>query len=111
MMKTLRYAAEGTAHLALLTSFVTMDRSLYLKSRDITSTSLSNIEMIPGRFHTLTSILGCIGLKEHLAYSFAPNSVENMLNGKAYNSAVRGHLTRTAHKKVPVSPQTTNEQF
>jgi len=52
-----------------------------------------------GGFHTLMSFLGCIGhimagsgLKSVLEQVYASNTVSHMLNGKAYERAVRGHI-------------------
>ena len=83
---------------------ITFDQPLYLKAQSIICSEragreLKEIVLRLGCFHMQMSFLGSIGnlmagsgLQEALELVFAPNAVIHMLNGKAYDRAVRGHL-------------------
>ena len=81
---------------------MTFDQPFYQKAVEIVHTcnddEVKEIHVGLGGFHTLMSYLGCIvyilagsGLKEALRVCYAINSVEKMLDGKAYSRAMRGH--------------------
>ena len=85
-------------------SIITFDQPLYWKALNIVtnepeSSDIKHIVVRLGAFHTQMSFLGSIGrlmentgLAELLATVYAPNTVGNMLSGKAVSRAIRGHF-------------------
>ena len=86
------------------TPVVTFDQTLYWKAINIISNELENGDLKAvivrlGDFHTQLSFLGCIGkmmddsgLGELLSTVYVPNTVGQMLNGKAVGRSLRGHM-------------------
>lgn len=86
------------------TPVVTFDQPLWWKSMMIVANSsvtcpTKSIVLKLGGFHALMSYLGCIGhlmdgtgLRELLELAYASHTVPNLLSGKAYSRAVRGHI-------------------
>ncbi|GBM27019.1 hypothetical protein AVEN_256949-1 [Araneus ventricosus] len=82
---------------------VTFDQPLYTKAREIVATApegsdLSRIVTRLGGFHLLSSFFGPFGyimqgsgIKEVLSLIYAPNSLDKMLTGHAYATAVKAH--------------------
>ena len=79
---------------------LTFDQPLWFKARHVVSKTaeLSRIILIHGEFHTEMSFLGVIGsimkssgLSDILEMVYAQNTITHMLNGKAYECAVRGY--------------------
>ena len=100
---TLRFVAEQARRVSTV-PVVTFDQPLYWKAITIVANELEDSDLKSvivrlGAFHTQMSFLGCIGkimedsgLKELLSTVYAPNTVGQMLSGKAISRAVRGHM-------------------
>lgn len=78
---------------------VTFDQPLYVKAIDIATAAKLNIVCRLGGFHTVMNFLGAIGyimagsgLESLLELMYGPNTVQQVLTGKAYARAVRGHF-------------------
>lgn len=83
---------------------LTFDQPLYWKAKTIIVHEKEGSELKPivlnlGGFHSVVSFLGCMGhvmeasgLKEVLELIYAENAVTQMLSGKAYARAIRGHF-------------------
>lgn len=109
-------AAEKCKSLQQDNCFIIFDQPLYIKARDIISSSpensdLSTIIVRLGGFHLLMSFMGSIdyimdgsGLKELFSVVYAAVSVDKMLIGHAYARALRGHvLVHLALAKIVLS--------
>lgn len=95
-------ATEAAKH--QIVPIITFDQPLYWKAyliiqNEPESSSLKNIILLLGGFHTQMSFLGTIGklcegsgLEEALETVYATNTVPHLLSGKAYSRAVRGYL-------------------
>ena len=87
---------------------VTFDQPLWLKAMMIKKKSSLPITILLGNFHKQMSFLGSIGyvmknsgILELLSTAYAPNSDKQMLEGKQYERAMRGHdLLTTSLKKI-----------
>ena len=84
-------------------TIITFDQPLFWKSSKIVSEStdnvIKNIVLLLGNFHTTYNLLGCIGklmagsgLSDILCNVYGESTVNQMLSGKAYSRALRGHL-------------------
>jgi len=96
----IHYARDKIQETKQKVTLVTFDLPLYLKAKDIIcNSSLTDVVIRLGGFHTLMSYLGCIGyimsgsgLSELLTLIYAPNPLEKVLSGHAYARAVRAHM-------------------
>ena len=87
---------------------VTFDQPLWLKAMMIKKKNSLPITILLGNFHTQISCLGSIGyvtknysILELLSTAYAPNSAKQMLEGKQYEKAMRGHnLLATSLKNI-----------
>lgn len=95
-------AIENCLSMGQKTCIITFDQPLYMKAKDIACTleepQRSSVVIRLGGFHLLMSFLGCIGyimsgsgLKDILSLVYASNTVDKMLEGRAYSRALRGH--------------------
>jgi hypothetical protein len=96
---TLQYVIDQAKLIGLQVPNITFDQPLYIKALDIAIKCNMQIVLRLGGFHMLMSFLGSIGhmmngsgLEEVLALVFGPNTVNHILNGKAYARAVQGHF-------------------
>ena len=83
---------------------LTFDQPLWYKARMIVeneadSSPLKSIVLRLGGFHTLMSLLGCVGhfmlgtgLRDTLEKIYASNTVVHIMSGKAVSRALRGHF-------------------
>jgi hypothetical protein len=83
---------------------VTFDQPLFWKASEIINevledSPLRSVVLLLGSFHTLMNLLGAIGtlmdgsgIADILGTIYGENTVMHMLNGKAVQKAVRGHL-------------------
>ena len=100
---TLHFVA-AESHRQGTTPMLTFDQPLYWKAKTIIVHEKEGSELKPivlnlGGFHSVVSFLGCMGhvmeasgLKEVLELIYAENAVTQMLSGKAYARAIRGHF-------------------
>lgn len=98
---SLLYAKKQAEKLNLPVCFVTFDQPLYEKSLNIIEAKFAELSIVHARlagFHTLMSLLGCIGyimsgsgILDVLSVCYAKCSVVKMLEGHAYARAIRGH--------------------
>ena len=87
-----------------VTPIVTFDQPLYWNAMLVkANSSINNIVIRLGGFHSLMSFLGCIGhtmagagLTDALEIVYAKNTAEHITSGKAVSRAIRGHLLITA---------------
>lgn len=96
---TLVYVIDQAKKLRISTPDIIFDQPLYIKAVDIAQKGNLDIVIRLGGFHMLMSFLGSIGhlmkgsgLEDVMGLLFGPNTVEHILNGKAYARAVRGHF-------------------
>ena len=110
---SLTNAAEFALTYNMKTAISTFDQPLYIKARDIISATIISDQILSvprlGGFHTNLSFIGCIGyimggsgLREILCLTYAENSVDNILSGRAYSRAIRAH-TLVQQALSPVS--------
>jgi hypothetical protein len=78
---------------------VTFDQPLFVKAMDIALAKKLNVVIRLGGFHVILSFLGSIGilmkgsgLEEVLSVLYGKNVVEQILQGRDYERAVRGHF-------------------
>jgi len=96
---TLSYIVDQSQKLGVPTPNITFDQPLYMKAVDIVCKAKMNVVVRLGGFHTLMNFLGSIGylmkgsgLDEVLGLIYGPNTVVQLMNGKAYARAVHGHF-------------------
>ena len=103
LLSTLTYLAN-LAHSHHVPAIITFDQPLFWKASEIVSSaryasSLINVVVMLGPFHTLMNILGAIGtlmegsgLREVLQEVYSDNIINHILSGKAVARALRAHL-------------------
>ena len=96
---TLIFVLSQARQLGLPVTCIMFDQPLWLKAVDICMSCGLDIVCRLGGFHLLMSFIGCIGhimsgsgLQDIFLLNYGPNTVQNMLSGKTYDRAVRGHL-------------------
>ena len=97
---------------------VTFDQPLWLKAMMIKKKSSLPITILLGNFYKQMSFLGSIGyvmknsgILELLSTAYAPNSDKQMLEGKQYERAMRGHdLLTTSLKKIILQKVIVNNE-
>jgi hypothetical protein len=96
---TLVFIENQAKTLNIPTACVTFDQPLYIKAFEIVEAKKLKIVLRLGGFHMLMSFLGGIGtvmkgsgLHEAMETIYASNTVNHMMDGKAYARAVRCHL-------------------
>ena len=97
---------------------VIFDQLLWLKAMMIKKKNSLPITILLENFHTQMSFLGSIeyvmknsGILELLSIAYAPNSAKQMLEGKQYEGAMRGHnLLTTALKKIILQQVIVNNE-
>jgi hypothetical protein len=96
---TLLFIESQSQNLNIATPCVTFDQPLFLKAMDIALAKQLNVVIRLGAFHVLLSYLGSVGtlmrgsgLEEILSVLYGKNVVEQILQGRDYERAVRGHL-------------------
>ena len=84
-------------------TIVAFEQPLYWKGSQIIIESsdllVNEITLMLGNFHTILNLLGCMGklmdgtgLSTILAEIYGQSNVNQMMSGKAYSRALRGHL-------------------
>ena len=117
---TLLYIQRQAERLHIPTPCITFDQPLWLKAVEIIKAKSMNTVCRLGGFHTMMSFMGSIGsmmkgsgLEEALETSYGPNTVTQMISGKAISRALRGHFLVEAalvNKLMnAVIPQAQNE--
>ena len=93
------FVVEQSKNNKLPTPSITFDQPLYVKVSEIAMSNKIEIFVRLGGFHQLMSFLGSIGslmegsgLRRPLETVYVPLTVGNMMTGKAYTQAVRGHM-------------------
>ena len=93
------FVVEQSKNNKLPTPSITFDQPLYVKVSEIAMSNKMEIFVRLGGFHQLMSFLGSIGslmegsrLRRPLETVYVPLTVGNMMTGKAYTRAVRGHM-------------------
>ena len=96
---TLLFIEKQAKDLNIPTPCITFDQPLYIKAFEISTSKGMEIVIRLGGFHLLMSFLGGIGtvmegcgLRESMETTYASNSVNHMIDGKAYARAVRCHF-------------------
>ena len=96
---TLLYVQRQAEQLKIPTPCITFDQPLWLKAVEIIKAKSMDIVCRLGGFHTMMSFMGSIGsmmkgsgLEEALETTYGPNAVAQMMSGKAYSRALRGHF-------------------
>ena len=112
---TLTSIQEQASRLNLVTPCITFDQPLWIKAVKIIMSKNLNIVCRLGGFHMLMSFLGSIGslmdgsgIAELLETSYGPNSVNQMLSGKAVSRALRGYFLADAALNVKLLQTVTN---
>ena len=94
---------SNLAHQNNMPTVVAFDQPLYWKGSRIilesTDELIKQIVLVLGNFHTIFNLLECIGflmantgLNNILHEIYGESTVTQMLSGKAYSRALRGHL-------------------
>ena len=112
---TLTFIQEQASRLNLVTPCITFDQPLWIKAVKIIMSKNLNIVCRLGGFHMLMSFIGSIGslmdgsgIAELLETSYGPNSVNQMLSGKAVSRALRGYFLADAALNVKLLQTVTN---
>ena len=99
IFSTLVFIENQAKTLNIPTACVTFDQPLYIKAFEIAEAKKMKIVLRLGGFHMLMSFLGETGtvmkgsgLQEVMETIYAGNTVNYMMDGKAYAGAVRCHL-------------------
>ena len=96
---TLLYIENQAIQLGIPVPCVTFDQPLWVKAIEIIKSKSLKIVCRLGGFHTMMSFVGSIGivmkgsgLEEALETAYGPNTVAQMMSGKAISRALRGHF-------------------
>jgi len=96
---TLVFVEEQAKRLNMPVACLTFDQPLWIKAVEIVAADRLNVVCRLGGFHMLMSFLGSIGslmagsgLAEALECIYGPNTTKQILTGKSYARAVRGHV-------------------
>src|SRR6218665_1725628 len=96
---TLCFIVTQAKLLNVHTPCITFDQPLWIKAVEISRSSSMNVFCRLGGFHMLMSYLGSTGmvmagsgLEEVLELCYGPNTVTQMMSGKAVSRALRGYI-------------------
>ena len=96
---TLLFVIEQSKKLSIVTPCITFDQPLYIKAVSISLSHRLDVVCRLGGFHLLMNFMGAIGhimkgsgLEDVLSQIYGTNTVDHVLNGKAYARAIRGHI-------------------
>ena len=99
IFSTLSFICKQAVSLNITTPCVTFDQPLFIKALDVALAEKLNIVVRLGGFHVLLSFLSSIGhlmrgsgLEDVLGVLYGKNVVDNVLHGKDYERAIRGHF-------------------
>jgi hypothetical protein len=99
ILSTLIFIEEQATAMNVPEPCITFDQPLFVKALDIVLAKKLKLVVRLGGFHTALSFLGSIGnlmrgsgLEDILSVLYGKNVVENILQGRDYERAVRGHF-------------------